>query len=68
MNRMYQMDKRENYEEKVVYDRVLFCRKENVGELVNNMRLYIEIYIYMNFDKDLKFNLRKKFTKYRMNQ
>lgn len=68
MNRMYQMDKRENYEEKVVYDRVLFCRKENVGELVNNMRLYIDIYIYMNFDKDLKFNLRKKFTKYRMNQ
>jgi len=41
MNRMYQMDKRENYEEKVVYDRVLFCRKENVGELANNMRLYI---------------------------
>lgn len=37
---MYQMDKRENYEEKVVCDRVLFCRKESVEELANKYYIY----------------------------
>lgn len=47
MNRMYQMDKRENYEEKVVYDKSFILQERKCWGIGEQYEIiYRNIYIY----------------------